>query len=69
VTLGRRVFAATGLAALLAACGKRGDPGPVGPEAAVTYPRTYPREEGQGPIGEGPTSVFPRSSRGVSGVR
>jgi hypothetical protein len=52
---------------LLAACGKRGDPIPPGPDEAVTFPRTYPREAGQGPIVEGPQTVFPPSSRGVRG--
>lgn len=67
--LGRRLLAVAGLAALASACGKRGDPMPVGPEEAVTYPRTYPREGGQGPVETEPSAVFPRSSRGVKGVR
>ncbi len=32
-------------AVLLAGCGKRGDPAPPGPDEAVTYPRSYPRDE------------------------
>ncbi|QXM26400.1 hypothetical protein KO353_10405 [Elioraea tepida] len=65
---GRRSVVAVALAALsLAACGKRGDPVPPGPDAAVTYPRTYPREEGEPPLAPPPGSVFPQSSRGVRG--
>jgi predicted small lipoprotein YifL len=54
-------------ASSLAACGKRGDPIPRGPEEAVTFPRSYPREDGRGPPLENEESIFPRSSRGVSG--
>jgi hypothetical protein len=32
-------------AVLLVGCGKRGDPAPPGPDEAVTFPRTYPRDE------------------------
>lgn len=28
--------------ALLAACGKKGSPSPPGPDAELTYPRSYP---------------------------
>lgn len=67
---GRRALLAVALAALsLAACGKRGDPIPPGPDEAVTYPRTYPREQGQGPAPPTQRSVFPPSSRGVSGTQ
>jgi len=67
--MGRRgALLAVALAALsLAACGKRGDPIPPGPDEAVTYPRTYPREEGQGPPLPSQRSVFPQTSRGVRG--
>lgn len=61
------VFAVVAAAALLSACGKRGDPIPPGPDEAVTFPRTFPREQGQGPVVEGPQTVFPPSSRGVRG--
>jgi predicted small lipoprotein YifL len=64
----RGALLAVALAALsLAACGKRGDPIPPGPDAAVTYPRTYPREEGQGPPAPSQGTVFPQTSRGVRG--
>ncbi len=64
----RRGLVVVALSALiLAACGKRGDPIPPGPDEAVTYPRTYPREGGQGPVVDGPQSVFPPTSRGVRG--
>ena len=52
-------------ASFLAGCGKRGDPLPPGPEEAVTFPRTYPREDGRGPAVDGPQTAFPPSSRGI----
>jgi predicted small lipoprotein YifL len=68
VTPARARLAAVALALVsLAACGKRGDPIPPGPEAAVTYPRTYPREDGQGPAPPARETVFPPTSRGVRG--
>ena len=67
---GFRALAAVALAAgFLAACGKRGDPIPPGPDAAVTFPRTYPREDGQGPAVPAQPSVFPPTSRGMRGTR
>lgn len=65
----RRRVATVALGLLsLAACGKRGDPVPPGPEAAVTYPRTFPREGGEAPAPSGTQqSVFPPTSRGVRG--
>lgn len=65
--LGVAAMAALLAASVLAGCGKRGDPIPRGPEEAVTFPRSYPREDGRGPPTEGQGEVFPRSSRGVSG--
>jgi predicted small lipoprotein YifL len=67
VKLAVAVMAALLAASTVAACGKRGDPVPAGPDEAVTFPRGYPRENGRGPPGEGQEQVFPRSSRGVSG--
>jgi predicted small lipoprotein YifL len=69
VAIGRRAAVlAVALSALsLAACGKRGDPIPPGPEEAVTYPRSYPREEGEAPPTPARGSVFPPSTRGVRG--
>jgi predicted small lipoprotein YifL len=61
----RTILAVAVLATLLAACGKRGDPVPPGPDEAVTYPRTFPRDSGQGPAVEGPQEVFPPTRRGV----
>lgn len=62
-----RVVAVAAALLVLAACGKRGDPIPPGPDEAVSFPRSYPREAGQGPTVEGPQTVFPPSSRGVRG--
>lgn len=68
MTAARRGLLAVALAGLsLAACGKRGDPIPPGPEEAITFPRTYPREGGQGPAPPAQETVFPPSSRGVRG--
>lgn len=65
----RRRLAAVALGLVsLAACGKRGDPVPPGPDEAVTYPRTFPREAGEAPASpETQQSVFPPTSRGVRG--
>jgi predicted small lipoprotein YifL len=67
--LPRRRLAAVALGLVsLAACGKRGDPVPPGPDEAVTFPRTFPREGGEGPaLPETQQSVFPPTSRGVRG--
>ena len=48
------------LAALLlsAACGKRGDPQPPGPDEAITYPRSYPRDASS-PRTTGQRVIFP----------
>jgi hypothetical protein len=66
--LASRIVAVAAAGVLLAACGKRGDPIPPGPDEAVSFPRSYPREAGQGPVIEGPQTVFPPSSRGVRGT-
>ena len=55
----RRRAALLALFALpLAGCGKRGDPVPPGPDEAITYPRTYPRDE-TSPRTTGQRVIFP----------
>jgi predicted small lipoprotein YifL len=38
----RRSFLLLMVALLLAACGRKGWPEPVGPREDITYPKTYP---------------------------
>ena len=52
------VLLALPVALPIAACGKRGDPAPPGPEEAITYPRTYPRDESS-PRTTGQRVIFP----------